>query len=323
MALISLFRRRFPFLFIYSDAYWMVDVGPHVFPIKKYRLLYERLLELGARKDNFISPEPALDEDILSVHSSKYITKLKTGTLSPAERMALELPFSQELVRFAWLTCGGTMVAARLALRHGLAIHIGGGFHHAFPDHGEGFCVLNDVAVAIEKLKKEGLIDRVMVVDCDVHQGNGTAAIFADKSYAFTFSIHQMDLYPAVKGASDLDVGLWSGDGDEEYLKALRANFPKLYKIGQPDLVFYLAGADPFEKDQLGGLKLTKEGLKSRDKLIIGEARKLNIPVVVLLAGGYAFDVNDTVSIHLNTIKIAREVEWRRRRKSKFWPWRP
>lgn len=323
MALISLFWRRFPFPFVYSESYWMVDVGHHVFPIRKYRLLYERLLELGARKENFITPEPARDEDILLVHSSKYVAKLKTGTLSPSERMALELPFSQELVRFAWLTCGGTIVAARLALRRGLAVHLGGGFHHAFPDHGEGFCVLNDVAVAIEKLRQESLVNRVMVVDCDVHQGNGTAAIFAGKSYAFTFSIHQMDVYPAVKPASDLDIGLWSGDGDEEYLQALWVNFPKLYRTYQPELVFYLAGADPFEKDQLGGLKLTKEGLKTRDKLIIGEARKLNIPVVILLAGGYAFDVNDTVSIHLNTIKTAREVEWLHRLKSKFWPSSP
>lgn len=320
MALISLFWRRFPFPFIYSDEYWMVDVGHHVFPIKKYRLLYERLLEMGARKDNFISPQPALDEDILLVHSPKYISKLKTGTLSPGERMALELPFSQELVRFAWLTCGGTILASKLALSHGLAVHLGGGFHHAFPDHGEGFCLLNDVAVAVEKLRKDRLVNQAMIIDCDVHQGNGTAAIFAGKGYAFTFSIHQMDLYPAVKPASSLDVGLWSGDGDEEYLRALMTNIPKLYKSYQPDVVFYLAGADPFEKDQLGGLKLTKEGLKARDRLVIGEARGLNIPVVVLLAGGYALDVNDTVSVHLNTIKIAREVEWRRRLKTRFWP---
>lgn len=291
----------------------MVDIGPHVFPIKKYRLLYEKLLESGIKGECFFTPSPALDEDILLVHSAKYIRKLKTGSLSPAEIAALELPFSQELVRFAWLTCSGTILAARLALDNGLAVHLGGGFHHAFPDHGEGFCVLNDVAVAAEKMKKEGKVKKVMVVDCDVHQGNGTASIFARKDYVFTFSIHQMDLYPAEKQKSSLDVELWSGDGDEEYLAALRTHFPRLYLQFKPQLIFYLAGADPYEKDQLGGLKLTKEGLKERDKIIIGEARRLNIPVVILLAGGYAYDINDTVAIHLNTIKIAQRIERRKK----------
>jgi acetoin utilization deacetylase AcuC-like enzyme len=199
-------------------------------------------------------------------------------------------------------------MGAEKALDDGLAVHIGGGFHHAFSDHGEGFCVLNDVAVALEKQKAVGKIQKAMIVDCDVHQGNGTAEIFSRKDYVFTFSIHQMDLYPAQKSSSTVDVGLWSGDGDEKYISALNSHFPRLYTEFQPDLIFYLAGADPFKRDQLGGLDLTFGGLMERDKIVMGEARNLKIPVVILLAGGYAPDVTDTVNIHLNTIRVARTI---------------
>jgi acetoin utilization deacetylase AcuC-like enzyme len=304
-------RWRFPVPFVYCDDYWMLDVGRHVFPIKKYRALYERLLLLGARKENFIAPQPAADDDILLVHSPRYVKKLKTASLSAAEIAMIELPFSLELVRFSWLMVGGTILTGRLALERGLAVHIGGGFHHAFHDHGEGFCVLNDVAVAVEKLKKDGAAQRIMVVDCDLHQGNGTAHILSGKDYVFTFSIHQMDIYPSDKPLSTVDVGLWAGDGDDEYLPALRSHFPRLYREFNPDLVFYLAGADPFEKDQLGSLRLSKEGLRQRDLIIIGEARRLRIPVAVVLAGGYAVDVEDTVGIHLNTIRVAQRVQRR------------
>jgi acetoin utilization deacetylase AcuC-like enzyme len=304
-------RWRFPIPFVYSDDYWMLDVGQHVFPIKKYRALYERLLLLGARKEDFIVPEPASDEDILLVHSPRYVKKLKTASLSSAEIAMIELPFSLELVHFAWLMTGGTILTARLALERGLAVHLGGGFHHAFHDHGEGFCVLNDVAVAVEALKKEGAVERTIVVDCDLHQGNGTAHILSGKGHAFTFSIHQMDLYPSNKPPSTVDVGLWAGDGDEEYLTALRAHFPRLYQEYKPDLVLYLAGADPFEGDQLGSLRLTKDGLRQRDFIVIGEARRLRLPVAVVLAGGYAAELEDTVGIHLNTIRVAQKVQRR------------
>jgi acetoin utilization deacetylase AcuC-like enzyme len=223
----------------------------------------------------------------------------------------IELPFSLDLVHFAWLMTGGTILTARLALERGLAVHIGGGFHHAFHDHGEGFCVLNDVAVAVEALKKEGAAQRIMIVDCDLHQGNGTAHILSGKDYVFTFSIHQMDLYPSNKPPSTVDIGLWSGNGDEEYLSTLRGHFPRLYQEYKPDLVFYLAGADPFEKDQLGSLRLTKDGLRRRDFIVMGEARRLRIPVAVVLAGGYAVEMEDTVSIHLNTVRVARTVQRR------------
>lgn len=236
-----LFGKRFTSKFIYSEDYWMMDIGKHVFPVKKYRIIYEKLLSMGAKKDNFILPRPATDEELLLVHSARYLKKLKTDGLSHAEIQCLELPYSPELMKFAWLYVGGTIVASEQALKDGLAVHIGGGFHHAFPDHGEGFCVLNDVAVALEKLKAEGKIQRAMVVDCDLHQGNGTAFIFAKKDYVFTFSIHQMDIYPAEKPSSTLDVGLWAGDGDDKYLAALREHFPRLYRKFKPDIVFYLA----------------------------------------------------------------------------------
>jgi acetoin utilization deacetylase AcuC-like enzyme len=302
---------RSPIPFVYSDDYWMLDVGKHVFPIKKYRALYERLLLLGARKEDFFIPGPASDEDILLVHSPRYIKKLKTASLSSAEIAMIELPFSLDLVHFAWLMTGGTILTGRLALERGLAVHIGGGFHHAFHDHGEGFCVLNDVAVAVEALKKEGAAQRIMVVDCDLHQGNGTAHILSGKDYVFTFSIHQMDLYPSTKPPSTVDVGLWSGDGDVEYLAALREHFPRLYQEHKPDLVFYLAGADPYEKDQLGSLHITKDGLRQRDIIVMGEARRLRLPVAVVLAGGYALEMEDTVDIHLNTVRVARKVQRR------------
>jgi acetoin utilization deacetylase AcuC-like enzyme len=212
-------------------------------------------------------------------------------------------------VDFAFLTVGGTIQAAEQALEGGLCFHIGGGFHHAFRDHGEGFCVFNDVAVSLEKLKREGRIQRAMVVDCDVHQGNGTAVIFGGKDYAYTFSLHQMDLYPAQKPQSSLDVGLWAGDGDDKYLAALNEHIPRIYEEYQPDLVFYLARADPFEDDQLGGLRISHDGLRERDRIVIGNARRLQLPLVILLAGGYAPDITDTVAVHMHTVEAARKAE--------------
>jgi len=309
MSLIELFLgKKFPFKFIYSDDYWMADLGKHVFPVRKYRMIYEKLLSMGAKKENFLEPSPVSDEDLLLVHAAKYLKKLKTGILSHSEIQTLEIPYSEDLAKFAWLYVGGTVLAAQQALKDGLCVHIGGGFHHAFPDHGEGFCVLNDVAVALEKLKHEGLIQKAMVVDCDLHQGNGTAAIFAQKDYVFTFSIHQMDIYPADKPSSSLDVGLWSGDGDDKYLAALKEHYPRLYRKFKPDLVFFVAGADPLEGDQLGGLTVTKAGLFKRDKIVIEWARRMKIPLAVVFAGGYSSDVRDSVAVHINTIKVAQKV---------------
>lgn len=299
-------RGKFPFKFVYSDSYWMVDLGNHVFPIKKYLRIYEELLGAGAKKDNFLNPPLASEADLELVHTSKYIKKVMSGRLSQNELTTLEIPYTAEGVEFAFMNVGGTILAAEVALAEGLAVHIGGGFHHAFADHGEGFCVFNDVAVALEKTRQTGRIRRALVVDCDVHQGNGTASIFSGKEYAYTFSLHQMDLYPAYKPSSSQDVGLWSGDGDDKYLAALQENFPRLYREIQPDLVFYLAGADPYEKDQLGALKVTRDGLKQRDEIVIGSACQLGLPLVIVLAGGYAWDLEDTVTIHLNTIAVAQ-----------------
>ncbi|MEE8603853.1 MAG: histone deacetylase [Candidatus Aminicenantaceae bacterium] len=308
--LLTRFRtKNFPFRFVYSDAYWMVDLGNHVFPAEKYRLIYEKLLRRGAKKENFKAPEPASDEDLLLVHSPKYLKKLKTGRLSQAEVITMELPYSAEVLDFAQLMVGGTIMAVQLALEDGLSVHIGGGFHHAFHDHGEGFCILNDVAIALRKMQQSGAFKKGMIVDCDVHQGNGTAEIFAEDETVFTFSMHQMDIYPAKKEKSMLDVGFWSDDGDKKYLDSLNLHIPSLYETFKPDVVFFLAGADPYEKDQLGGLKVTFDGLKERDSIVIQGALRLKIPVVILFAGGYAFDVADTVEIHLNTIKMAQKLK--------------
>jgi acetoin utilization deacetylase AcuC-like enzyme len=301
--------KRFPFQLIYSNEYWMVETGKHVFPLQKYRLVYENLLAMGAKKENFLRPRPAQDEDVLLVHTARYLKRVKTGGLSVAELKALEIRYSPEIVRFALLSVGGTVLAARKAIESGLAVHIGGGFHHAFPDHGEGFCLLNDVAVAARKVIADALAERVMIVDCDLHQGNGTATALAGLPEIFTLSIHQMDIYPTDKPRSSLDIGLWAGDGDVKYLTALRAHIPKVYAAFRPNLVIYLAGADPYEKDQLGGLAMTKTGLKERDKLVIENARRLGIPVAVVLAGGYALEIKDTVDIHLNTVRIAQRAQ--------------
>ena len=306
-----LIGRRFPFKFVYHEDYWMLNTGKHVFPVRKYRLIHERLANMGARGDNFIKPQPAADEVLHLVHTAKYLKKLHTGTLSKDELQALELPFSAELMAFARLSVGGTILAAERALEDGLCVHLGGGFHHAFSDHGEGFCLLNDTAVAVEKLLRDGRIKKAMIVDCDVHQGNGTASIFEKRTDVFTFSIHQMDIYPSEKMASSLDVGLWSGDGDRPYGEAIRENFPKLYRKFRPDIVFYLAGADPLVGDQLGGLAVTKAGLLTRDRIVLEGALRLKIPTVILLAGGYARDPAETTEIHINTIRAAAAMKRR------------
>jgi acetoin utilization deacetylase AcuC-like enzyme len=309
-----LLSKQYPFRFIYSSEYWMVDLRRHVFPIRKYRLIYERLLAQGVRKDAFLEPAPADDADILRVHAPKYVHRLRSGELSRSEIEALELPFVPELTRFVWLHMGGTILTAETALREGLAFHIGGGFHHAFADHGEGFCALNDTVIAVEKLRAEGRIARPLIIDLDVHQGNGTASLYAGRTDVFTYSLHQMDIYPAEKPPGTLDVGLWSGDGDDKYLAALRADFPRILDEFKPDLVVYLAGADPLAGDKLGGLTCSLQGLAERDRLVLEETRGRGIPVAVELAGGYGRDLEDTVQAHMNTIQAARRAQRAARR---------
>ncbi len=296
-----------PFKLVYHDGYDL-NLGTHVFPSQKYRLIRERLLADGfAAQEDFVEPEPATDEDLMLVHQRGWVQRLKNGTLDYFELLKLEIPYSPQMVRAFWLAAGGTMLASRLALRDGIGFNIGGGFHHAFSGHGEGFCAIHDVAVAIRKLQQEKLIERAMVVDCDVHDGNGTAGIFADDPTVFTLSIHQFNNYPSIKPPSNIDIDLEDGVGDEEYLEKLDAGCRKALRSFHPQLIAYVAGADPYREDQLGGLSLTIEGLKRRDRLVFDLAREHGAPVVVTLAGGYAIRVEDTVTIHSNTAKAAAE----------------
>lgn len=306
-----------PFRLVYSDGYDL-NLGDHVFPSQKYRLIRSRLMREGfAAAEDFVDPEPATEEDLLRVHTPEWWNKLKNGTLSLHDILKLEIPYSQQMVRAFRLAAGGTTLAARLALDDGVCYNTGGGFHHAFPDHGEGFCAIHDFAVAIRSLQADGAIERALVVDCDVHQGNGSAAIFAADPTVFTLSIHQYNNYPSVKPPSTVDINLVDGTGDEEYLKKLDDAYLALLEGTSPDLVVYVAGADPYCQDQLGGLLLTMEGLKARDHLVMEHALRRKIPVAIVLAGGYAQDVADTVTIHANTARIAREaleeVGWQRR----------
>jgi acetoin utilization deacetylase AcuC-like enzyme len=292
---------------VYSDRYDL-NLGNHVFPSIKYRLVKEMLLhEHIAQPGDFVEPPPASDDDIALVHHREYLRKLQTGKLSYLEVLRLEIPYSPELVRAVWLCTGGSILAGRLALEDGAAVNVGGGFHHAYPDHGEGFCVLNDFAVAIRRLQKDKTIDRAMTVDCDVHQGNGTAAIFGGDHTVFTLSIHQENNYPYPKPPSSLDINLRDGVGDEEYLSELAQGLDSALAEFSPDLIFYVAGADPYRDDQLGGLRLSLAGLEKRDRLVFEKARAKNIPVAVVLAGGYARRLDDTIQIHANTVRVAKE----------------
>ena len=292
---------------VYSDQYDL-NLGNHVFPSAKYRLVKERLLQENLlSREKIAEPSPALDDDVALVHDRDYIWKLKNAKLSHVEILRMEIPYSPELVRAVWLSAGGSILAGRLALADGVCVNIGGGFHHAFPDHGEGFCVIHDVAVAIRRLQRDKLIERAITVDCDVHHGNGTAAIFGSDESVYTLSIHQENNYPYPKPPSNLDVNLHDGVQDAEYLAALEESLDKALAEFNPQMVFYLAGADPYREDQLGGLKLSLEGLEERDRMVFEKARAKKIPVVVTLAGGYARQVADTVRIHCNTIKIAAE----------------
>ena len=294
-----------PLKLIYDDRYDL-NLGAHVFPSEKYRLVYERLLQEGiATQEDFLKPAPASDEDILRAHSQDYVYKLKTGSLTRAEVMRMEMPYSTELIEACWLAAGGSILAAQRALEDGFAANIGGGFHHAYPDHGEGFCVIHDVAVAIRKMQADGAIERAMVVDTDVHQGNGTAAIFGSDETVFTMSIHQEHNYPYPKPPSTLDVNLPDGVGDADYLAILEKYLHRSFEEFSPELLFYVAGADPYGEDQLGGLALTMDGLARRDALVLGYAQRNQVPTAVTLAGGYARKLEDTVSIHVNTIKAA------------------
>lgn len=297
-----------PFQLIYHERYDL-NLGAHVFPSQKYRLIADKLTkDAVASREDFLRPDPASDTDILRVHTEDWVHKLKTGTLTLSDVMKLEVPYSPELVSAFWLAAGGTIAAAQSALRDGFGCNLGGGFHHAHPGHGEGFCAIHDVAVAIRRLQADGTIRKAMVVDTDVHHGNGTAAIFAKQPSVFTLSIHQLNNYPAYKPPSTVDLDMPDQTEDAAYLAALLPAVRAGMDSFQPEILFYVGGADPYRDDQLGGLSLTMDGLMARDKDVFEEARKRNIPVVTTFAGGYARRIEDTVQIHVSTILAAREV---------------
>jgi len=291
--------------FVYSPRYY-ADIGVHVFPIVKYRKVYEKLLETGtATERDFVEPRPATDQELLLVHTPEYLQDLRNCAWT--ERTAFsELPLSREIVELFVLAAGGTIVSGQEALRVGWAVHLGGGFHHAFADKAEGFCYINDLAVAARALQQQGAVKKVAILDCDLHQGNGTAKLFQDDETVYTFSMHQRDLYP-VKERSDWDIHLPNGVTDEAYLAYLHEAIPKILDDFQPDLVLYQAGADPYEYDQLGSLALTIAGLKTRDAFVFEQCRQRGIPVAATLGGGYAYHTEDTVQIHFNTCVAALE----------------
>ncbi len=323
-------------LLVYSEEETL-PIGNHPFHAGKYRGIRERLLQDGAfTESDFISAPPAEEDDLLLVHTKLWVDKLKLGTLSTREELELELPYSQELVEAFRHVAGGSIAAARLALQNRCCVHIGGGFHHAFADHGEGFCLFNDIAVAIRRMQRDGHIERAMVIDCDAHQGNGTAAIFgsggpepfpppswsaslltpkreanvksSEARDVFTVSLHQESNYPHWKPASSIDVNLPDGTGDSEYLEWLRTTLKSAQARFEPELICYVAGADPYRGDQLAGLAMTIEGLKQRDLMVFNFARDHGFPIMTTLAGGYAEKPEDTVTIHTNTVLAAKEV---------------
>ncbi len=291
---------------VYSDNYFLNFGSTHVFPIEKYRLVYDEVSRF-VDPTQFVEPRPASDEEILLVHDFNYIQKLKSGRLSDAEVMAAEIPFSPELVDAFRMATGGTVLAGDLAVAEGRALSLNGGFHHAFPDHAEGFCLINDVAVAVRTLQERERIARAMIIDCDVHHGNGTAFVFASDPDVFTISLHQRNNYPAVKPPSNIDVNLADGCRDDEYIRELEGALAAGFEAFSPDIAFYLAGADPYQGDLLGGLSLTLKGLGRRDRIVFGACAARSTPCAVVLAGGYARDTGDTVTIHANTVRIAME----------------
>jgi acetoin utilization deacetylase AcuC-like enzyme len=278
----------------------------HRFPSQKYILLRQAVLAAGlVAADDLIVPQAATDEQILRAHDADYLTRVQSGKLTPKEIRRIGLPWSPELVVRARRSVGGTIAACRAALADGIAVSLSGGTHHAFRDCGQGYCLFNDVVIAARTMQAECRAERIVVLDCDVHQGNGTAAITSGDPTIFTFSIHNEKNFPLVKEQSDLDIGLDDGTGDGPYLEALEAGAQRALSRARADLAIYLAGADPYEDDLLGRLALTKKGLAARDHLVLSLCQHANLPVAVVMAGGYGRQVQDTVAVHLQTVRTA------------------
>jgi acetoin utilization deacetylase AcuC-like enzyme len=294
----------------YTDQFTIPLPPRHTFPAQKYALLRKRLLdsERVARSDFQVPPAATLEE-IARVHDADYIRRLLNGKLTPKEIRPIGLPWSREIVERARRSAGGTLAACRSALQEKISVNLGGGTHHAFRDRGQGYCILNDAAIAARALQAERAVEKILIVDCDVHQGNGTAAFFKQDPSVFTFSIHGKKNFPYRKEKSDLDIALDDGTGDDEYLKALGRGLAFSFDQIHANLVIYLAGADPYKDDRFGRLALTKNGLAQRDQMVFDACGAAGLPVAVTMAGGYARDVNDTVDIHFQTVAAAVEYE--------------
>jgi acetoin utilization deacetylase AcuC-like enzyme len=291
----------------YTDIFVLPLPPGHRFPMEKYSLLRQRLLSSGEFSvDDFHTPAAASHDELQRAHSASYIQRVSAGELSSAEQKRIGFPWSPGMVERSLRSAGATLAACRAALSDGCSANLAGGTHHAHADHGEGFCVFNDAAVAARAMLAEGRATQIAIIDCDVHQGNGTAAILKGDDSIFTFSIHGARNFPFEKENSDLDIELPDGTGDEVYLAALEAGLAEVFARSQPDLVIYLAGADPYAGDRLGRLKLSFSGLKARDHRVLGACRERRIPVALAMAGGYAQPIEDTVSIHATTILAAR-----------------
>ena len=281
----------------------------HRFPLEKYRLVRESLQTAGWNGHlEFLVPDAASDDEILLAHTPEYLHKLKTNTLTEREIRRLGLPWSGELLERSRRSVGGTLAACRAALTDGVAMSLAGGTHHAGPDHGEGFCVFNDTPIAARVMQRESRVRRVVILDCDVHQGNGTAAILNGDPTIFTFSIHGQNNFPFRKINGSLDVGLPDDTGDDEYLDTLHEGVTRSFALSNPDLAIYLAGADPYQGDKLGRLALTKTGLAERDRMVFALCREAGIPVAVVMAGGYGKDIRETVEIHVETGSAALDM---------------
>ena len=289
-----------------SSKYTFQLPAGHRFPIDKYALLRERVLRDGSvQQEHLHDPARVTVDDLVLVHTREYVDRLTLGRLDEEELRRLGFPWSEALVERSYRAVGGTCEAAAMALERGIAANLAGGTHHAFPDRGEGFCVFNDVAVAIRRLQRSGAVRRAAVIDLDVHQGNGTHAIFAGDESVFTFSMHGGRNYPFHKVPGSLDIELPDGTGDDTYLSRLREALPLVLRQARPDLVVYLAGADPHEEDKLGRLRLTFDGLAARDMMVIESCREVGIPIALTIAGGYGRRIENTVAIHAATVRIA------------------
>lgn len=290
----------------YHDIFTFPLPSNHRFPISKYQMLRERLDQSDLVSDLVLST-PATEDQLLLVHTAEYVNKITEGTLTDKEIRQIGLPWSQNLSKRAHHSVGSTIGASRAALHEGIAASLAGGTHHSFANHGEGYCVFNDVMVAIRVMQNKKLINTAVVIDTDVHQGNGTAHIAQGDPSVFTFSIHGEKNFPFRKQPSDLDIGLPDGTEDEEYLVTLQDGLDQIFTQTQPDIAYFLAGADPFIGDRLGRLDISKQGLEKRDRIVFEACRSRNIPVAITMSGGYAPNISDTVDIHFQTIKVSLE----------------